>query len=884
MRLNRVLLLAATINILIFALVLISCGSDGSKGGDGASCWAEGDSDDGWEVICGKDGKNRTVGYLRQSDEGTPGAQGSTGPQGALGSYCQLGNNTINGYEILCGGTSQGFLDGCTVTGYPRNDYMATITCGKSKPINLCNGEIFDPAKKACSDEDGTLIAGGVQLKTCGKATYNPSTQYCGYATKADADKKSETVLALCGNDIKKPFEPFPLNKEDLLITDIARQDTCVLFGGKWTSSGCSISDDADVEVDDYTGTDPKNRVGLTKKEKCEKYAPMGYLDDSDNCHYKLSKWKYEYCRYYPYFDGNKQKLWAYSSTEYCGISGNDIASGDNSKRIPANAINAALPDGKGGYTGGWQKQYCGYKDKNTAVKTVLGGLSTADNVRLISLCDDYGYQFTASSGAESTKIPALNSSSEYVNPENVIAYNNSLNLSNAPNASPPYKRELLSVGPNEKAFDYGYCVVGKESFLEGKTETEYTEKICGIRESATINKNGPSTKNKPNNGSWKGEYCGWSISGKSPDFEYTSKVENDLCDDLNGPKEFKDQITDPKIGVGWCRANRNGLTEYAAPDEKCIAGKEGGTSFTYKTINEGKWKGEYCGYSSKDTKAVLTGICDDDRGPSESEPNEGYCQGYKLQDSLWVAKTQWVPINTTCQDGKKYNEGSWKNEYCGIPAADISDNTLFTTGACDDGKGPNSESFGGGYCQAVQPDTLTGVTYTVYTSDFCGDDAKYNENTWKGEYCGKDESGESKVYAGVCDIGGGPNSSGFGSAYCAGVLGSKLTQLTYISDATCQAKPNEGSWKGEYCFNGDQKIGICTGNHRPAADASSTDPYSVRCTFQNDYVCSTSKLGACDKDACDNLGEGYAWDSTNKECIESLAVAAKRAKKLAKK
>ncbi|MDR2594766.1 MAG: hypothetical protein LBC87_08360 [Fibromonadaceae bacterium] len=838
MRLNRVLLLAATINILIFALVsTISCSGDGSKGPEGGNCWVE-DSDEGWNVMCGKDGKNRQVGTLKQSDEGTQGAQGPAGSQGAQGSYCQLGSTfsqSKGGYEILCGGVSQGFLDGCDVTSYPRNENQATIVCGLSKPISLCGGTIFDPSKSYCK-EDGK-VGTGAEIKKCGKDTYNKSIQYCGYASKADAEKKLEKVLPLCGNDIKNPsaadpFTPMYLNKDTLDVVGtfdgITRTEaTCKTLGGTWTG-----------------GTAPAGTCAVTISN-CLAFAdgvpnPAPIYDSkgkltndgaATNCLYYESKWKDEYCRYFPYFDANdKQRLWAYPSTEYCG--------GINAAKTSANALNE----------GSWKRQYCGFKDKNALVKSVQGGIDPAGKFIATAACDDYG------TGLLKEKFR--------MTPEYAVASSG-----------------VVVIGPNEKAFDHSYCGVTLQNYIDGKrtTTTLNVQDVC------------PSNvvgKNRPNEGSWKNEYCGFIVTnGKVSD---NKQAYPDLCDDLTlGPKE---EAYDADAGFGFCQSNRKGITKYAPASEKCATGK--GEKKTYKTTNEktgteSGWKGEYCGYADakEDSYSVQTGICDDDKGPNEDGWKYGYCQGYKDEETGLV-KTRLVRSDVTCQDNKQLNVNGWEEEYCGYPSADISETTV-QKGACDDGKGPNSDSFGGGYCRASKPNEK-GVSLTGYVSSggYCGESGKPNDGEWKNEYCGQDESGELKVYAGACGDGKGPNSDAFGAGYCAGVLDEKETKYVAISEETCDGKPNDGSWKGEWCFKGDSKIAACTGNYLALTDKNSTDPFSVRCIFRNDHVCSANLLRACDKDACAALDGDYVWNDENSECLEPTSPAAKRfiAKKLARK
>ncbi len=763
MRLNRVLLLAATINIMIFALVFtVSCsGDDGKPGKQGDSCTVEENEDiDGWDVICGSD----VVGELRNNNSGEQGAPGAPGDPGAQGSYCLLGSKTVNGYEILCGGASKGFLDACTVTDYPNNPAQSDIVCGKAKAISTCGGQIYDPTKKFCNDAGKVDDPKALKGKCAGKE-YNTSTDYCGFASKAAAAAKTESILPLCGLDIKGNHATV-LNKTWRNASDISDSTECKTIGGivNYNTSAspyfCIISRNACNALPGGYYFAPAVSGG--KSATITQY-PIFTASNGGECTYLVGDWDEEYCQYSVYLDPatKKRKQKAYPTNAYCGA----VAA--------ANAINRDS----------WKSQYCGYKAAGDLVKSVVTGV-----------CDDYDPLTTSS-------------------------------------------KPLQKIGPNEIAFGRGYCTVLIGDYKDGKTTTTHTEDLCGS-----------SSKNKPNNGKWANEYCGKNAKGEAT-------VYADLCDDLNeGPNEsdFK---------AGYCKANRKGETAFS--NDWCLTGNND----KKKSVNEGSYQGQYCGY--KDAKElqydVLSGICDDDQGPNESGYKAGYCQAYR-DDVTGLFKTKLVSIDETCDDGNPYNQGSWKGEYCGKPAKD-STNTVLLTGACDDSKGPNSETFGGGYCRANRDSS------TVYTSSFCGEAGKPNEGSWKGEYCGLASAtspSPDKVYTGICDDDQGPNSSVFEGGYCQGILGSK--RVEYSEDLCGGAKLNEGSWKGEYCFTGDNKVAICTGGFRPNVEKKSTDAFTVRCTFQNSFICSDNNLVACDKDGCDDLGAGYAWDAAANECREAVA------------
>jgi len=337
--------------------------------------------------------------------------------------------------------------------------------------------------------------------------------------------------------------------------------------------------------------------------------------------------------------------------------------------------------------------------------------------------------------------------------------------------------------GPNEEAFGQGFCEVKFEHKLTGKTT--YSENLCGT-----------STNNKPNNGSWKNEYCGHADSSSvAPTKVYVGLCDNSTATDLKGPHL-------ESFNKGYCKANRHNKTEFVE-DEFC--GDDG-------KPNETTWKGEYCGYESAAASGatkVYTGICDDDKGPNENSwnPNE-YCR-VKIED----AKNGRTELSDDiCENGDKVNENTWKGEYCGF-ASKTADKPSKQVGVCDDGDGPNSVAFGAGYCTVPVKNRITGIT--EYSDEFCGATGKINEGKWKGEYCGfanaKSED-DDKVYTGVCDDGRGANKGEYGQkGYC---KAEDTTGVTSFSKDFCpttgSGKYNEGGWKGEYCFQGDSRVGKC--------------------------------------------------------------------------
>ncbi|MDR2583510.1 MAG: hypothetical protein LBC75_08535 [Fibromonadaceae bacterium] len=826
MRLNRVLLLAATVNILIFALLFtISCsGEDGKPGKNGTDCTVEADGD-AFKVLCG----GEEIGVL-QGTADRDGKNGPNGTDGKDGSYCVVGTSltAAGGFEIKCNGEVKGTLDACDIKDLSNRELQ--VSCGKTK-LSTCDGIVFDPTKKFCPTLAGAPLSDVKNnLGTCqGDAkpnTRNKTTEYCGYASEK-ATKR--TKLPKCHYAIPDELQPnagtdfidvYSTEKEcvdaggDTVITHVYYGDVCTVRGNTSDlASGyvdCLTTDPADkivagtittvqgynvgkekrrlysacilnlkdltrklgTTVDDIAVSDDAQGCKMLGGEIIPKGADPNTLTSSSYNIRCVSTFQNQYCRYL----SQKPTVFPTVSDELCG--------------------GAKLNEGK------WKGEYCGYLEKVNG-KGFIKGVQTG-------LCDDYEENMTLS--------PTV------VTPS----------ASNPTGQTFTCKAGAQCLGPNQKNFGAGYCEVLYKDKLSNKTS--YSENLCGT-----------TSKNKPNNGKWAKEYCGGSVVtvNSSSSVVPRSKVYNDICDDGNGPMENYNK-------TNYCEVTfKNRLTGFTTV-QTSTCGASG-------QPNKGTWQGQYCGYKNDKSNGpdkVYSGICDDGSGPNENGYNKDeYCQSQKNGKTF---------LSTfACDDGNKINEKDWKTEYCGVPDKD-STSTTRQTGGCGDDRGPNSESFGGGYCQAINK-----KGDLEYTSIFCGEEGKPNDGEWKGEYCGyasATSAGPDKIYSGACDNGGGPNAGGFESGYCRWTTESSTG--TEFTDALCGgAKINEGEWKGEYCYS-DDKVAVCTGGRIPNVDKKSTDPFTVRCSFtSNDLVCSDSNLKFCDKDGCDDLGSSYKWDEEAFEC-----------------
>jgi hypothetical protein len=633
---------------MIFAMVFtISCsGDDGKNGRNGKNCTVDKDSDGKFEISC--DGQ--PVGSFEDGRQGADGAKGAQGDKGQTGAVGKNGDNcwlgSVGGsYTIFCGegnGEAKGSLDGCEIL--QITDYEVSIKCGGTA-VNLCSQKVFDASKEICSNE-GVIEGADVEPSICSddaglyEAKYDSRTQYCGYASAADFKILKPSVLKLCGKD-GKPNE---------------------------------------------------------------------------------DSWENEYCKY-------KDPKTAEVSNDTCG--------------------RAKLNENS------WKGEYCGYASATATTKSVIKGV-----------CGDYG------------------------------------------------------TGPNEDAFGKGYCMANR------KDETKYVEVTCGT--------------GKPNDGKWKGEYCGFATASNTTLKMYAGACDDDDADNLpTGPNYLG-------FGEGYCLANRDGDTKYTE-DSFCDSDAKTGKP------NEYSWKGEYCGFATAaaeeaGTKTVQSNICDDDNGPNEAGYNDGYCR---------ANKTGKTALDTDfCDDDQKKlkpNEGSWKGEYCGYASQAAQDNDIKTVlkNACDDGKGPNEDEFNGGYC--IWPSKNS--TGTIYTADaFCDNDKKTgkpNEGSWKGQYCGyaskdAEDKGVLSVQSNVCDSGEGPNQSGYAACYCEWVeetsTGTECTTHWCVNGNT-KAMVNQTTWKGQYCF-ADNKVATCLAGNQPVSPLQASTATN-RCNLPGTTLSSSSAGGS---------------------------------------
>jgi len=165
MRLNRILQLAASFSILIFAMVftITSCsgddGKNGKNGADGKSCFADPMPDgSGYNLYCGGRTEDDFVGPIYHGV-----GEGGVAPGQAV---CVFTTEQVSGsaYTIKCGETKIPIYGpsspggsvggGCNVADQSDvyNKFWLKVTCG-STVMDVClNGGTFDPATSICTN------------------------------------------------------------------------------------------------------------------------------------------------------------------------------------------------------------------------------------------------------------------------------------------------------------------------------------------------------------------------------------------------------------------------------------------------------------------------------------------------------------------------------------------------------------------------------------------------------------------------------------------------------------------------------------------------------------------------------------------------------------
>ena len=629
MRLNRVLLLAATINILIFALVFtISCsGEDGARGkqGEGCEIVKEGTL---YKIVCNDD----EVGELR-GEGGKPGAKGPKGGKGPDGESCQIGPKTTKGYEVFCGsGISKGYLNGCAIT--TVGDFETIIACGTKAAVHLCGQSPFDPIEKVCDPTNGTLSANTVTFSDCGdqKNVVEDGKQYCGYG-KNDKAGEPTVVYPICEGTLE-PFKSaydeevycrFYSEKESKVVNESVNSGLCDgkrINENSWKAQYCGYANNEATKLTLLTGAcDSADLAGVQGPN--ESAFGKGYCEvPFENKLTGKTVYSEKLCGTSEYNKPNNGK-W---ENEYCGRA--DSSANEATKVWKGLCDNSTATELKGPHLEKFNDGYCQVPFDDTK-KMVIGQGKTVFSQMWCGLDGKYNEgswqgQYCGYANATAKKAEKVYDGACDIDGE-------------GPHAN----------GWNPKE----YCTV----FADNKFATKLTEDRCD--------------DGKPyNEDSWKGEYCGYDSKTAK-----TTKVMSGACDDGYGPNSdgFNGGYCTVKFkpGLKIKPGVKVGKTEYTTD----VCDDEVATSVATNKINEGEWKGEYCGY--KDITAVNNnkptaqkGVCDDGKGPSAASNDKGFCEYVSEDATSSIYSENWCISGTgTTARKNSINKDSWQGQFCTI-------------------------------------------------------------------------------------------------------------------------------------------------------------------------------------------------------------------------
>jgi len=482
-------------------------------------------------------------------------------------------------------------------------------------------------------------------------------------------------------------------------------------------------------------------------------------------------------------------------------------------------------------------KQYCGYDNKAAL---------TAKTPTVLDLC--------------SSDLVATDLDSAQLNSASLL-----------PNTTTEYGYQpadtVLYDGTNGK-WKNKYC---KVSVTLANDSLEYTK-----APSDSVNCDGKGIT--PNKNTWQGQYCGY--AGNTPSNGLLKTMVDGACADGEGPHA---EVYNKRYC--WMEEKTSKYTTISdvfceTPDGPLPINKVDNKILTTSS----DFKGEYCGYASKEDAAAikisrLTGLCDDGVGPNAGSWTNDYCQADKDGFTTKVGGISAYCLkagesyDTADVETARINWLTWQDQYCGYSNKEANDSLVKTvqTGVCDNGSGPNAEAWNNEYCRAGRDGKTfvsgehCGITEAAATADLAG---SVNQGTWKNQYCGyaSKEDFEAKiqtVLTGVCNTDGtntdiGPNAfnnkyTAWLNEYCqsdstgittvVGTGAAPITDAYCLSDTTgadydaapASARINENTWKSEYCgfaskadLEAETKVfskltGICDDGGAPNSVASSS-------------------------------------------------------------
>jgi len=751
MRLNRVLQTTVAVGIATAVTVFtISC-SDGEAGAAGTSCTIA-PSATGYDVLCG----GAKYGELLNPAQDATGPAGDQGPAGPNGASCILGaqNTTTGSFQILCGGTSAGSLDGCAVTAEEATIVTAGspgvaihITCGSTN-VSLCKAgssqAVFDPLTQEC--RAGAVLAPSVQY--CDKDAetpsikYQPATEYCGYASAADLKAGRVSAQTLCGKDGKP------------------NDDTSTV----WRNEYCRVYYGPDLEKS--TATAPV----FTTTYKVE--TPV----DCDGTFIKLNAgtspaaWNGEYCGWATEKAAKRTKI---------GQSAVTVAnSADGIATAPVGVAGALCNDGNGPYEYAFNGGYCQALAEMPGLNARVQGSAafcgsdrkTGNRVNETTWKHQYCTYKSITATAKSVEQVATLVAAPSTDPKAFKIAHDCAVL--APNSEP-----VEGSTTAEKTANFEYCQVDKDTVVTLSTPAQNVANF------------GCPAGTRLNEKDWKGEFCWWaSPTAKNKTVKKPEAKEGGAACGILAPNSG-DAPPASTSEVEYCQMS---------PDKKTLVLAKPSENDCYNGVsklNEGTYKAQYCGYATATAKnktvidfttnsaftndaALACGALKpnteqpEGANGTEQAKNFQYCQ-MGPDGKIALAK----PSDNDCGTTVQLNLGSWKGEYCGWSSSSTTAKpkvkvtpTATQGGPACGALAPNSKSqpetqadmeyctelsYGAGLSIAIEGLKTSIGGANPQDANSCG---RINEGGWKNDYCliDNNSSAANNGYVGVRQCAGG--------------------------------------------------------------------------------------------------------------------------------
>jgi hypothetical protein len=275
-----------------------------------------------------------------------------------------------------------------------------------------------------------------------------------------------------------------------------------------------------------------------------------------------------------------------------------------------------------------WQDQYCAYASRTDAYKVLTSGPASArvytwapvKSVQAKKFCDKGADGSTATTGQEDYFKRAPNSvyATRVPGNDTLISWGNQFCQGQSdgttklvsPGDSSGTGKVLAALGiicPSDTS----------SADADGDWSKLYplTDAYIPITTSAKISKRYSATSNFINEGSWKGEYCGYNSAADTAANSAKGKftvIKGKMCGDNSGPNAVRAAVTNqPKWLNEYCQATssddpstvrvatgkldganwvKNSNDIYCGPDNDTFRNAP-----ATNRLNEGSWKGEYC-------------------------------------------------------------------------------------------------------------------------------------------------------------------------------------------------------------------------------------------------------------------------------------------------